>query len=87
MLPARADSIKLYFHEHEGDPWDETVPSNRDVVVVIGPEGGWHADETATALRAGCRAMHLGGWTLRAETAAVAAISVVRFALRRSHAC
>jgi 16S rRNA (uracil1498-N3)-methyltransferase len=87
VLPGRADSIKLYFHEHEGDPWDGTVPANRDVALVIGPEGGWHADENEAAVRAGCSRVHLGGWTLRAETAAVAAVSVVRFAIRRSRAC
>jgi 16S rRNA (uracil1498-N3)-methyltransferase len=45
--------------------------------VLIGPEGGWTDDERASALSAGWIATSLGPNILRAETAAIAAVSVI----------
>ncbi|HEY7473525.1 MAG TPA: 16S rRNA (uracil(1498)-N(3))-methyltransferase [Vicinamibacterales bacterium] len=47
-------------------------------VLIVGPEGGWDELEVAAGLRAGCAPMTLGALTLRAETAPVVAISVLR---------
>lgn len=49
-----------------------------EIVVLIGPEGGFTPDEVARATAAGCRAISLGPHVLRVETAAVAAAA--RFA-------
>lgn len=43
----------------------------------IGPEGGWTENELASAKEAGCKTASFGGFTLRAETAAVAAVYAV----------
>jgi 16S rRNA (uracil1498-N3)-methyltransferase len=43
------------------------------VLVLIGPEGGFTADEVATAEAAGCSRVSFGRHVLRVETAAVAA--------------
>ena len=51
-------------------------------VLAIGPEGGWTADEIGTATAAGFRPLTLGRRTLRAETAPVAALAVLRFVWR-----
>ena len=48
--------------------------------LAIGPEGGWTAEEIRAAGQAGFRTLTLGRRTLRAETAAVAALAVLRFA-------
>lgn len=40
---------------------------------MIGPEGGWTADEIAAAAAAGCKNISLGKLTLRGETAAIIA--------------
>jgi 16S rRNA (uracil1498-N3)-methyltransferase len=48
------------------------------IVVLIGPEGGFTEEEIGTALRAGFVPMTLGPRTLRAETAAVAALATAQ---------
>jgi len=51
-----------------------------DLVVAIGPEGGFTDDEVAFAVSAGFVPVSLGGRVLRCETAALAALSVVQCA-------
>lgn len=48
--------------------------------VLIGPEGGFHAEEVAQCLQAQASAVSLGSRILRAETAATAAITLVQSA-------
>jgi 16S rRNA (uracil1498-N3)-methyltransferase len=49
--------------------------------LAIGPEGGWVADEEQMFAAAGWQSVSLGPRILRAETAAIAAVSVVASAL------
>ncbi|MFO0574159.1 MAG: 16S rRNA (uracil(1498)-N(3))-methyltransferase [Polyangia bacterium] len=51
------------------------------IELLIGPEGGFTAAEVQSALAAGFVPVSLGPLTLRAETAAVVALGVVRYAL------
>jgi 16S rRNA (uracil1498-N3)-methyltransferase len=44
----------------------------------IGPEGGWSPDECDAFEHAGFNAVSLGDWTLRSETAALAAAALCR---------
>lgn len=53
----------------------------RTVVLFIGPEGGLIAEEITLAQRHGVQAVSLGTRILRAETAALAAVANVMFAL------
>ena len=46
------------------------------VGIVVGPEGGWTEGEVESALREGLQPVSLGPLTLRAETAALCAISI-----------
>ena len=48
------------------------------ICLVIGPEGGLHADEATLLRDRGFRVFSLGPLVLRAETAALAAIAVIR---------
>ncbi len=48
------------------------------IAVVIGPEGGWTSEELALAEQAGFTGVTLGARILRAETAAVASVSVLQ---------
>ena len=52
------------------------------LALMVGPEGGWTAEECETAERAGCLSVTLSGLTLRADAVAVAALAIARFALR-----
>lgn len=48
------------------------------VLVLIGPEGGWSQEEMELAEQAGCQSITLGQQVLRAETAALATISILQ---------
>ncbi|MBL0172591.1 MAG: 16S rRNA (uracil(1498)-N(3))-methyltransferase [Gemmatimonadaceae bacterium] len=61
------------------------VPIRGAVTLAIGPEGGIEADEMAALERAGFRRASLGTTILRFETAAIAAMAIVRTALAPSH--
>ncbi len=49
-----------------------------DITVVVGPEGGWEAQELKALEQRGYQGASLGAPILRAETAALAAISIVQ---------
>ena len=49
-----------------------------EVWLLVGPEGGWEQEEAAQGLQQGFVAVTLGPRILRAETAAIAAISVLQ---------
>ena len=51
-------------------------------VVLVGPEGGWSAEDLALAMASGCLRLSLGPRTLRADAAAVVALSVMQYAWR-----
>lgn len=53
------------------------------VALIIGPEGGWAEEELTLALAQGCHAVSLGAHILRADTAAVTALSIVQSRLGR----
>jgi 16S rRNA (uracil1498-N3)-methyltransferase len=54
-----------------GKSWEEAI-------LLIGPEGGWTDEERIAAREAGYQAVGLGAGILRAETAAVAALAILK---------
>ncbi len=58
-----------------------TSPRPGAVLVAVGPEGGWSAGELDAARRAGAAPWGLGRGLLRVETAALAALVLLRAAL------
>ncbi|MEJ2183566.1 MAG: 16S rRNA (uracil(1498)-N(3))-methyltransferase [Nitrospirota bacterium] len=91
--PAEAD---LFFGQAEGLSgfifWEEggrplgqaeLPPEGRDVHAAVGPEGGFTGAEVEMALSRGLEAATLGPLILRAETAALAAVTLLRFLLGR----
>ncbi len=70
---------KLLFYENASEPWlpHKGALSER-VVICIGPEGGWEAREIDQARDAGYKVFYLGPRILRAETAAIAAVSIIQ---------
>jgi len=64
---------------------DGTIRMAAPVIIAIGPEGGIEDDELAALVAAGFRKGSIGPNTLRFETAAVAALSMVRTVLHTSN--
>jgi 16S rRNA (uracil1498-N3)-methyltransferase len=77
------DMLKLLFWEGERHQslkqLHEIERDVREVLLVVGPEGGFSPEEVATAQKHDFHTIQLGRRTLRAETAAVTAMSLVQF--------
>jgi 16S rRNA (uracil1498-N3)-methyltransferase len=80
--PATFDDViarsgeKVLFDADAEPPTGNNQPPT-DLTLLIGPEGGWTLDELRRARDRGVRFERLGPRRLRAETAAIAAVSVV----------
>ena len=77
--------VKLLLDESpDAPPILQRVPQQRTpddrVLLMLGPEGGWTEEERNLALHAGWSPCSLGPTVLRAETAGIAALAVVRAA-------
>jgi len=68
----------IVFHGGEGSVPVARLPDAAGVVAVVGPEGGLTAAELGTLARAGAARASLGPRTLRAETAAIAAVALLQ---------
>lgn len=76
-LSASSGAERIIFHPGaEGLP-PRPDPGLRESHVLVGPEGGWSAAEVDRAIEAGFVPAGLGNLTLRAETAALAALALV----------
>ena len=72
-------NVRLFLDEAGGEPLLPQCGENEgEVALLVGPEGGWTEGERAAALATGWCAATLGDQILRAETAAIAAVSVVQ---------
>jgi 16S rRNA (uracil1498-N3)-methyltransferase len=76
-------ALRLILDPREGArPLRELLGAPReDVLVLVGPEGGFTDDEVRAAREAGFEAARLGPTVLRVETAAIAAIAAIAVAL------
>jgi 16S rRNA (uracil1498-N3)-methyltransferase len=64
-------------------PPAEPPPAAPDAAtVLVGPEGGWTADEVERAITSGWLPWSLGAMTLRAESAPLAALAILRWIWR-----
>ena len=72
-------SARFMLYEKASEPWNpDPAAFSGGAVLCIGPEGGWDDGEVEQANAAGYETFSLGPWILRAETAAIAALSVVQ---------
>lgn len=82
VAAASRDVLRLLLWEKETQQGFSELKTSRssvgEIIVMIGPEGGFSAQEAALALEHGFRPVHFGPRILRAETAAVAALSIVQ---------
>ncbi len=64
------------------DLWPTREPGKPvEVVLAVGPEGGWSDAERALLQRQGARELRLGGRVLRAETAVLVGLTVIQHAI------
>jgi 16S rRNA (uracil1498-N3)-methyltransferase len=69
--------------EHSSEPFPARLPSV-PAAIAVGPEGGWSGEERLLAREMGWRLVSLPAGRLRAETAAVVALGLLRAARSNS---
>jgi len=80
----RASGFKVMLSERaEARTMREILPAEgtSEVALAIGPEGGWTGEEFAAAASAGFHEAALGNLILRTETAVIAALAGLNYAL------
>jgi 16S rRNA (uracil1498-N3)-methyltransferase len=79
-LAVQAD-FRYFLEEGEAPPIARALPTDRKttdrIAALLGPEGGWTDAERQSAAAAGWRPISLGNQILRAETAAIAVLSIL----------
>lgn len=83
---ARAPGKHLLAYEHEGItvPLQEALSGATEASILVGPEGGLDAAEAKQALAAGFIPVSLGPYIMKAETASIAAVSLLVHYLSRT---
>jgi 16S rRNA (uracil1498-N3)-methyltransferase len=87
LLESTTGRTRLMFvepgaHTHAADVATLEGQRPSDVVVLIGPEGGWDSQELAEAASAGVTLLSFGGRVLRADAAGASVMSVLRYVWR-----
>ncbi len=76
-----ASFAKFMLYEQASERLKTSPSGPEGVLLCVGPEGGWEDAEVRAAEHAGFRQVGMGARILRAETAALAAVSVFQFLL------
>lgn len=71
-------SLKLVLDPKGAKSWREFTYEQRDIAILIGPEGGFSETEINAAKQHGFAALSLGPRILRTETAAITALSLLQ---------
>ncbi len=83
LLAQAPPGVKLFFWEKELQrslrQVHDKYPDAKSMLVMIGPEGGFSVEEAESASAYGWEPVQLGPRILRAETAAISALSLVQF--------
>ena len=81
-------TLKIVLWEKKGESLKELLKSSRSkkICALIGPEGGLSPTELAFLERSGFKPVYLGQGVLRVDTAAIAAIAIVKNIVRETHA-
>ncbi len=86
-LPSEKNFVKLLFHGPATDGISTqaaALASAREVLMIIGPEGGFSPEEIKFLTEHDCQAISLGSTILRLETAAIAATAIVQYLTSKS---
>ena len=87
-LDIESDALKLVAYENEAGQTIKdvlkTLHSNKsvtDVLICIGPEGGYQEKEINAIIKYGGKSVSLGNTILRAETAAIGSLAMIQYEL------
>jgi 16S rRNA (uracil1498-N3)-methyltransferase len=75
--PFDGDKLIAYIGEESKQPLSRVLSSERDTLILIGPEGDFSKEEVKLAMESGFTPVSLGSSRLRTETAIVAACHTV----------
>lgn len=81
---ADTTSLRIIFWEQGGDPFSSVLRAaagSDRIILCTGPEGGFSGAEVSAANAEGFRTASLGQRILRAETAAIAVVSIAQYVL------
>ena len=84
MLRSAGDNngMLLMFSERAGKSLSEATDGfgrqSKEIIALLGPEGGWTDDELEVARQAAWEIVTLGGRTLRAETAGITVVALLQ---------
>lgn len=88
VLTIEADALKLVAYENEDGHTIKTalqsVHTNQtitDILICIGPEGGYQEKEINAIIESGGKLVSLGKTILRAETAAIGSLAMIQYEL------
>ena len=88
VLTIEADALKLVAYENEDGHTIKTalqsVHTNQtitDILICIGPEGGYQEKEINAIIESGGKSVSLGKTILRAETAAIGSLAMIQYEL------
>ena len=88
VLAIEADALKLVAYENEDGHTIKTalesVHTNQtitDILICIGPEGGYQENEINAIIESGGKSVSLGNTILRAETAAIGSLAMIQYEL------
>ena len=88
VLAIEADALKLVAYENEDGHTIKTalqsVHTNQtitDILICIGPEGGYQEKEINAIIESGGKSVSLGNTILRAETAAIGSLAMIQYEL------
>jgi 16S rRNA (uracil1498-N3)-methyltransferase len=81
LLSERSGATTIRNSFASSNPPKTSSSAHPSAALAIGPEGGWTDDELAAARAAGFREASLGQLILRTETAVIAALATLNFAL------
>lgn len=75
VLAEYRDKVRLFAADETHAPTVPELDPQESIGIFIGPEGGWTEQELSQFKSTGVEGLYLGQMTLRAETAAVTAVS------------
>ena len=88
VLEIEEDALKLVAYENEDGHTIKTAlqsihsnPNIIDILICIGPEGGYQEKEINAIIESGGKSVSLGNTILRAETAAIGSLAMIQYEL------